>query len=152
MNPNGFEYLNGKWSDPSTQVNISMSPWNHIRPEQSWWPILLPKFSVWSWLEFMFNSSKIINDKKGSVLDLFSQNLFYNFTKYSIPSFMWQNKDEVSCTCPQYLHVFLHGFLENTLYAWMPTSPYSAVSLSESLGTLKFKLHLCLSSSQQQQQ
>lgn len=58
----------------------------------------------------------------------------------------------ISMRWPQYLHVFLHGFLENTLNAWMPTSPYSAVSLSESLGTLKFKLHLCLSSSQQQQQ
>lgn len=57
----------------------------------------------------------------------------------------------MACTCPQYLHVFPHGLLENTLNAWMPTSPYSAVSFSESLA-LKFKLHLCLSSSQQQQQ
>lgn len=49
--------------------------------------------------------------------------------KYCIPSFMWPNMDEVTCAWSPYLHVFLHDFLENAFNAWMPTSPYSAVSL-----------------------
>lgn len=38
--------------------------------------------------------------------------------------------DEVAGSRPQYLHAFTQGLLQRTLNAWMPTSPYSAVSLS----------------------